>query len=50
MLAMGGWFVKWYWEHQEIKHYADKMCKQAGLKIFVTSKDSILQISKVQVK
>lgn len=36
MLTMGGIFVYWYAEYREIKQYADRMCSQAGLKIFVT--------------
>ncbi len=39
MLLMGGWFVYWWVEYIQVRSYVDEMCKQSGIKIYVTPEE-----------
>ena len=36
MLLMGGWFVYWWIEYIQVSSYVNEMCKQSGIKIYIT--------------
>ena len=39
MLLMGGWFVYWGVEYLQVSSYVNEMCKQSGIKIYITPEE-----------
>ena len=39
MLLMGGWFVYWGIEYIQVRSYVSEMCKQSGIKIYITPEE-----------
>ena len=39
MLLMGGWFVYWWIEYIQVSSYVNEMCKQSGIKIYITPEE-----------
>jgi len=39
MLLMGGWFVYWGIEYIQVSSYVNEMCKQSGIKIYITPEE-----------
>ena len=39
MLLMGGWFVYWWIEYIQVSSYVSEMCKQSGIKIYITPEE-----------
>ena len=39
MLLMGGWFVYWGIEYIQVRSYLNEMCKQSGIKIYITPEE-----------
>ena len=39
MLLMGGWFVYWGIEYIQVRSYLSEMCKQSGIKIYITPEE-----------
>ncbi|WP_154103767.1 hypothetical protein [Eikenella corrodens] len=39
MLLMGGWLVYWGIEYIQVRSYVSEMCKQSGIKIYITPEE-----------
>ena len=39
MLLMGGWWLYWGIEYLQVQANAEEMCKQAGVKVYITPEE-----------